>query len=154
MNKGELHGRELQYLISPEVEQYILTYYVNRLTGIGLYVTYDQAKKIIDESKYTKPKKECMKKVIEIVAKKHGIAKVLEEVDNGTITNLGKPRTVREYLKAIHKDLGINSVTIPTRMDVPKMILENQSGGKDLSMKAFPSLIDIINAYGNQMKDY
>lgn len=154
LNKGELSGRELQYLISPEVEQYILTYYVNRLTGTGLYVTYARAMKIIDESKYTKSKKERLKKIIEIVAKKHGIAKVLEEVENGTITDLGKLSTVKQYLREIHKDLGINPVTIPARMDVPKMILENQSGGKDLSIKVLPSLVDILNAYGDQMKDY
>lgn len=57
LNKGELNGRELQYLISPEIEHDILDYYVNRLTGKGSYVTYDRAMKIIDESKYTKSKK-------------------------------------------------------------------------------------------------
>lgn len=58
LNKGELGGRELEYLISPEVKQDILIYYVNRLTGTGLYVTYDRAMKMIDESKYSNTKKE------------------------------------------------------------------------------------------------
>ncbi|MCM1225331.1 MAG: hypothetical protein NC548_63875, partial [Lachnospiraceae bacterium] len=33
LNKGELHGRELQYLMSPEVEEYVLKSYVKSLTG-------------------------------------------------------------------------------------------------------------------------
>lgn len=153
LNKEGLGGRELEYLISPEIEHYILNYYVNKLTGTGFYVTYDRAMKMIDESKYTKAKKEHLKKVIDAVAKKHGIAKVLEQVENGMITDLGKLSTVKQYLRDIHK-LGINPVTIPARMDVPKQILKNQSGGKDLSERILPSLVDILSAYGDQMKDY
>ncbi len=44
---------------------------------------------IIDNSGYTKSKKVRLKKVIEAVAKKHGIAKVLEQIEKGTITDLG-----------------------------------------------------------------
>lgn len=66
---------------------------------------------IIDNSGYTKNKKEHLKKVIEAVAKKHGIAKVLEQVENGRITDLGKLKTVKGYLNEI-QDLGINPVTI------------------------------------------
>ena len=67
--KFGLKGRELQYLVTPEVERYVLEYYVNRLTGKGLYLTYDRAMNIIDNSGYTKNKKEHLKKVIEAVAK-------------------------------------------------------------------------------------
>lgn len=154
LNKGELGGRQLEYLISPEVEQYILTYYINKLTGKGIYVSYDFAMKMIDGSGYTKAKKERLKKIIEAVAKKHGIAKVLEQVENGTITDLGKLSTVKQYLREIHNEIGINPVTIPARMDVPKQTLKNQSGGKDLSEKILPSLVDALSAYGDQMKDY
>lgn len=153
LNKEGLGGRELEYLISPEIEHYILNYYVNKLTGTGFYVTYDRAMKMIDESEYTKAKKEHLKKVIDAVAKKHGIAKVLEQVENGTLTDLGKLSTVKQYLRDIHR-LGINPVTISARMDVPKQILKNQSGGKDLSERILPSLVDILSAYGDQMKDY
>lgn len=153
VSKFGLKGRELQYLVIPKVERDVLNYYVNRLTGKGFYVTYDRAMKIIDESSYTKNKKENLKKVIEAVAKKHGIAKVLEQVENGKITDLGKLKTVKGYLKEIEK-LGINPVTISARMNVPKMILKNQSGGKDLSEKILFNLVDILSAYGDQMKDY
>lgn len=71
---------------------------------------------IIDNSGYTKNKKEHLKKVIEAVAKKHGIAKVLEQVENGKITDLRKLKTVKGYLKEIEK-LGINPVTISARMN-------------------------------------
>lgn len=42
-------GRELQYLVTLEVERYVLDYYVNRLTGKGLYVTYDRAMNILKQ---------------------------------------------------------------------------------------------------------
>ncbi len=153
VKKFGLKGRELQYLVTPEIERYVLDYYVNRLTGKGLYVTYDRAMNIIDNSGYTKNKKEHLKKVIEAVARKHGIAKVLEQVENGKITDLGTFKTVKRYLKEIEK-LGINPVTISARMNVPKMILKNQSGGKDLSEKILFSLVDILSAYGDQIEDY
>lgn len=153
VKKFGLKGRELQYLVTPEIERYVLDYYVNRLTGKGLYVTYDRAMNIIDNSGYTKNKKEHLKKVIEAVARKHGIAKVLEQVENGKITDLGTFKTVKKYLKEIEK-LGINPVTISARMNVPKMILKNQSGGKDLSEKILFSLVDILSAYGDQIEDY
>lgn len=154
VRKHSLNGRELQYLVIPEVEQYVLDYYVNKLTGTGLYVTYDRAMKMIDESGYTKPKKERLKKIIEAVAKKHGIAKVLEQVENGIITNLGKLSTVKQYLREIHNNIGINPVTISARMEVPKLTLKSQDGGKDISEKILPNLVDILSAYGDQMKDY
>lgn len=154
VEKFDLIDRELQCIAIPEVEQYILDYYVKALTGTGLYVTYDRAMKMIDESNYTKAKKERLKKVIEAVSKKHGIAKVLEQVEDGTITDLGKLSTVKQYLRDIHKDIKINPVTIPARMEVPKHLLKNQSGGKDLSERVLLSLVDILSAYGDQIKDY
>ena len=107
---------------------------------------------LIDKG-YTLNKKEHLKRVIEAVAKKHGIAKVLEQVENGKITDLGKLKTVKGYLKEIEK-LGINPVTISARMNVPKMILKNQSGGKDLSEKILFNLVNILSAYGDQIEDY
>ena len=145
VKKFGLMGRELQYLVTPEVERYVLEYYVNRLTGKGLYLTYDRAMNIIDNSGYTKNKKERLKKVIEAVAKKHGISKVLEQVENGKIADLEKLKTVKGYLKEIEK-LGINPVTISARMNVPKQTLKNQSGSKDLSEKILFNLVDILSA--------
>lgn len=153
VSKHGLIGRELHYLISPEIEEDVLISYVKALTGTGTYVTYDQAMKTIDESSYTKAKKKCLKNVIEAVAKKHGIAKVLEQVENGTITDLGKLPTVKQYLRDI-QDMGINPVTISARMGVPKQTLKNQSGGKDLSERVLPNLVDILSAYGDEIKDY
>ena len=69
VSKFGLKSRELQYLVTPEVERYVLNYYVSKLTGKGIYVTYDHAMNIIDNSSYTKNKKVRLKKVIEAVAK-------------------------------------------------------------------------------------
>lgn len=148
VSKVGLKGRELQYLVTPEIERYVLEYYVSKLTGKGIYVTYDRAMNIIDNSGYTKSKKARLKKVIEAVVKKHGIAKVLEQVENGNITDLGTPQTVKRYLKEIEK-LGINPVTISARMNVPKQTIKNQSGGKDISEKILFNLVDILSAYSN-----
>lgn len=153
VSKFGLKSRKLQYLVTPEVERYVLDYYVSKLTGKGIYVTYNYAMDIIDNSGYTKSKKARLKKVIEAVAKKHGIAKVLEQIEKGTITDLGTLKTVKGYLKDIEK-LGINPVTISARMNVPKLTLRNQSGDKDISEKMLFSLGYILSAYGDRMEDY
>ena len=62
VKKFGLIGRGLQYLITPEVERYVLDHHVRKLTGKGHYVTYRSAMCIIDSSGYTKPKKERLKK--------------------------------------------------------------------------------------------
>lgn len=151
VSKYDLRGRELQYLIIPEVEEYVLDYYVTRLTGKGVYVTLKTAKDIINSSGYTKAKKDKLIRVIQAVSDKHGIAKVLEQVENGTITDLGKLSTVKQYLREIH-NIGINPVTISARMNVPKVPLINLSGGADRSEIALPSLVDIIKTYSEQTK--
>ena len=83
----------------------------------------------------------------------NGIAKVLEQIEKGTITDLGTLKTVKGYLKDIEK-LGINPVTISARMNVPKLTLRNQSGDKDISEKMLFSLGYILSAYGDRMEDY
>lgn len=83
----------------------------------------------------------------------NGIAKVLEQIEKGTITDLGTLKTVKGYLKDIEK-LGINPVTISARMNVPKLTLKNQSGGKDISEKILFSLGYILSAHGGSMEDY
>ena len=78
---------------------------------------------------------------------------MLEQIEKGTITDLGTLQTVKRYLKEIEK-LGINPVTISARMTVPKQTIKNQSGGKDLSEKILFNLVDILSTYGDQMEDY
>lgn len=81
------------------------------------------------------------------------IVDVLEQVEKGLITDLGTLKTVKRYLKEI-ESLGINPVTISARMDVPEQIRKTQGGGKDLSEKLLPGLVDILSAYGDRMEDY
>ena len=45
VSKLGLKGRELQYLATPEVEEYVLSSYIHALTGTGVYVTLDTARK-------------------------------------------------------------------------------------------------------------
>ena len=152
VSKFKLKGRELHYLATPEVEHYILNSYVTALTGTGMYVTLKTAHKIIEESSYTQPKKERLAKVIEAVSSKHGIAKLLEQVENGVVTDLGSLRRVKSYLKEIQKDLGINPVTISTTAKVPKQSLTNLTGGNDIKEIALPNLTDILQAYKQQLE--
>lgn len=151
VTKLGLKGRELQYLATPEVEEYILNSYIHSLTGTGVYVTLDTARKIISQSKYKRTKKQKLIKVVESVSTKHGIAKLLEQVENGTITDLGSLKTVKNYLREIQKELGINPVTISTTMNVPKQTLVNLTGGNDISDIMLPSLTDILKAYNQQI---
>ncbi len=154
LNKDNRKGRELQYLISPYIEGYILDYYIKALTGTGMYVPYDMAIQIIDEQNYRQPKKQKMKSLIDMIAKRHSIAKVLELVENGTITDLGTLSNVKSYLKIIHNDLGINPVTLSTRMKktIPVSILTNTTGGKDKKAHVLPSLVDVVNSYNQQIQ--
>lgn len=57
----------------PEYESEILSYYINQLTGTGLYVTHDRAKKIINSSNFTYKQKEKLKKVLFLIAQNHGV---------------------------------------------------------------------------------
>lgn len=150
VKKHGLKGRELHYLITPDIEQEILNNYIKALTGTGIYVTYATAMQIIDNSNYTNTKKQRLKMVVKAISDKHGIAKVLEQVENGKITNLGKLSTVKNYLREIH-NIGINPVTISARMGVDKVKLSNLSGGEDIYEHVLPNLLDIIRATLNQI---
>lgn len=153
VDKFNLKGRELQYLATPEVEHYILNSYVKALTGTGVYVTLDTARNIINKSNYTNPKKERLIKVVEAVSAKHGIAKLLEQVESGKVTDLGTLKRVKSYLHEIQKELNINPVTISTKMNVPKQTLTNITGGNDTKEIMLPSLVDILSAYNQQIEE-
>ncbi len=148
----EMQTRELQYLVSPEAEEDILTYYVGKLTGEGIYVRYNRAVEIIEASSHKKLKQEKMKAVLQEVMEQGGIANLLERVENGTITYLGALTTVKTHLRDIHK-LGINPVTIPEDMDVPMLTLTD-SDGKEHSEEFLPSLMDIIKTYSKNLKEH
>ena len=153
VDKFNLKGRELHYLATPEVEHYVLNSYVTALTGTGIYVTLDTARNIINMSNYTKPKKERLIKVVEAVSAKHGIAKLLEQVESGKVTDLGTLKRVKSYLHEIQKELNINPVTISTTMKVPKQTLTNVTGGNDTKEIMLPSLVDILSAYNQQIEE-
>ena len=153
VNKFGLKGRELQYLATPQIEEYVLNSYVKALTGTGLYVTQEQAFQIIDESHYRNNKKQKLKATIKAITDKHGIAKVLEEIENGTITDLGKLPTVQNYLREI-QNMGINPVTISTEMTVPKLKAKAVSDNSVVTtLTALPSLLDILKVYRGQLTD-
>ena len=153
VKKFGLKSRELLYLATPKVEEYVLNSYIKALTGTGVYVTLEQARKIIANSSFTKSKKQRLIAVVEAVSDKHGIAKVLEQVENGKIVDLGTVSRVKGYLRDIH-GLGINPVTVSARMGVPKQLLTNITGGNDMIEKALPSLVDVIKIYNAQIKQY
>lgn len=149
---SESQTRELQYLVSPEAEEDILTYYVGMLTGKGVYVRYDRAVEIIEASSHKKLKQKKMTAVLQGVAEHGGIANLLELVENGTLTHLGALSTVKTHLRDIHK-LGINPVTIPKDMDVPKIKLTDSEGNVHFE-ECLPSLVDVIRNYSSNLKDH
>lgn len=95
---SESQERELQFLITPEIEEYILKEYIKEITGTGMYVSYDLARELINDSTHSEQVKEKMKAVINAVNKRHGIAKVLELARRGKLPELGKESTVKTYL--------------------------------------------------------
>ena len=144
--KFDIPYRELHYMATPEVEKYVLQYYLQALTGKGHYVTLEEAKKIIDSDTthgFGKKKKEKLKKVVEIVSSRHGIAKFLELVKKEEFPQLGRLSTVKKHLRDIH-ELGINPVTISTRMNVPKQEAINIDTGEVINFNMLPSLVDMI----------
>ena len=146
--------RELFHMATPEIEAYILQYYLQALTGKGHYFTLKEAKMMIDNNKthgFSNQKKEKLKKVLEEVSIRHGISKVLELVENGKITELGKVSTVKKHLKELHS-LNVNPVTISTRMNVPKKELRNSKGEIAREIVMLPNLVDMIKSYTKQIQ--
>lgn len=154
IKKFDLIGRELSYIATPEVERYILNYYVQALTGTGIYVTLDTARGIINQSHFRADKKDKLKALVEEIAKRHSIATVLKQIEEDKITHLGKFDTVKKYLRDI-QSLGINPLTISNRMakNTPTLYLPNVSGGSDFNEIALPNIVDMIVGYNEQIKD-
>lgn len=154
VNKFNLIGRELPYIATPEIEQFILNYYVQALTGKGTYVTLDKARSIINQSHFRADKKDRLKAVVEEIANRHSIATLLKGIETGKITHLGKLDTVKKYLLDI-QGLGINPLTISSRMEknTPKIHLPNVTGGNDLNEILLPNIVDMITGYSEQIKE-
>ena len=154
IKKFNLIGRELPYIATPEVEQYILNYYVKALTGTGTYVTLDKAKNIINQSHFRSDKKDRLKALVDIIAEKHSIATVLKQIDDNELTHLGKLLTVKKYLQDIHS-LGINPLTISSRTQksIPKLSLKNSTDGTILNDTILPNIVDMINGYNEQVRN-
>ena len=152
--KHGMKSRDFHKMPIPEYEAEILTYYVNQLTGLGLYVTYDNARKIIDKSNHTSRKKQKLKRLLYLIAKNHGTKKLLDKVENGTITELGKLSTVLTDIRDIQK-MGINPVTISRNMQksIPNSELINAITGDSIPACILLNLVDIINAYNQQIKE-
>ena len=143
--------RDLRCLATPAVEKYLLNEYVSQITGSGLYVDYDNAKKIIDDSSYRNDKKSKLKKVLFYVARDGGISSFLAKVSNGDYSDISKPSTAKQYLKNIQQ-LGINPVTLPTTGKInsaPFKVSGNSSNA--IRLKALPNLIDAIDGYSKQI---
>ena len=152
--KHDINGRDFHKMPIPEYEAEILTYYINQLTGLGIYVTHDKAKKIIDNSNCSHKRKEKLKRLLYLVAINHGVKELLNKVEHGTITELGKLSTVLSDIRDIQK-MGINPVTISRNMknSIPNSELINVITGKSISECFLPNLVDIINAYNQEIEE-
>lgn len=147
----EIPARDLQSLIIPEVGAYVLEAYVYNLVRSGHYVKYNTAMEIIDKSNFGKLKKKKMKAVIREVDKRKGIAKMLELVENGTITAFGKMSTVEGYLRNIRK-LGINPVVLPDDVHVSDINIIDSEGNIVFTGEGLYNPVDLIKSYGDKLK--
>ena len=152
--KFHLMDRTLEYMATPMVEEYVLKSYVKALTGTGTYVSYNKALNIIDTSTFTQSKKNKLKSLIKAISDKHGIAKVLEQIENGTITEFGKLPTAKNYLRDIH-NLGINPVTLSARMKIHKTKLKHIDDETDtIKEHILLGLLDVLSTYGKKKQEY
>lgn len=150
---SESQTRELQFLITPEIEEYILKVYIEEIAGTGIYVSYGLAMEVIEDSSYSEQVKEKMKAIVKAVNERHGIAKVLELARKNQLPELGKESTVKTYLGYIH-GLGINPVTISERADIPTVTFENHTThAASYKGKALYSLLDIVDGYISELKE-
>ena len=106
--------RLLKDVMDIAVEEKELSYYFSKVIGGGLYFTYSNAIKLIQNKKFKADKELRLCKVIKYVAKYHGISKFLDKVKDGTITDCGKLSTVQNYIREL-QNMGINPVTISRR---------------------------------------
>ncbi len=148
--KFKVHSRCFHTMPIPEMEAEVFNYYLNQLTGTGTYVTADTAKAIIDNADYKPSKKAKLKYLIELIVQKQGVTPVLNDVENGVITDLGKPSTVNAYLREI-KELGINPVTLSAEMEGGTIEATPVNATGDI-LKVLPNLLDIASMY-NQIEE-
>lgn len=148
----EIPARDLQSLIIPEVGAYVLESYVSDLAGSGHYVKYNTAMEIIDKSNFGKLKKEKMKAVIREVDERKGIARMLELVENGTITAFGKMETVKNHLRDIRK-LGINPVLLSDDVNVSDINIIDSEGNIVFTGEGLYNPVYLIKNYGGKLKD-
>ena len=141
--KFEVHSRCFHTMPIPEMEAEVFNYYLKQLTGTGTYVNVDTAKAIIDNSNYKPSKKAKLKHLVELIVQKQGVTPVLNDVENGVITDLGKPSTVNTYLGEI-KEMGINPVTLSTEMEGGTIEATSVNGTGDI-LKVLPNLLDMAS---------
>lgn len=100
------------------------------------------------------PKKQNIKALLKAIADEKGIANVLEQVERGTITDLGELSTIKTYLREIHK-MGINPVTLSDDMQqaTTPTTLVNTTDGTTMEEVMLPSLVDILKAYNQQVQE-
>lgn len=148
--KFKVHSRCFHTMPIPEMETEVFNYYLNQLTGTGTYVTADTAKAIIDNADYKPSKKAKLKHLIDLIVQKQGVTPVLNDVENGVITDLGKLSTVNTYLREI-KELGINPVTLSAEMESGTTEATPVNATGDI-LKVLPNLLDIADMY-NQIEE-
>lgn len=159
LRNGSIHNdypfteRDLRCLATPAIESYILNEYVSQITGSGLYVGYDDAKKIIDTSTFRADKKVALKKVLFYVARDGGIATFLSKVKDNDYADIPKLSTAKQYLKDIHS-LGINPVTLPTTGNIKSLPFKEVGNPNNIiRLRARPNLLEAIDAFNQQIQD-
>ena len=159
LKKGEIesdmpeHLRQLDCIAIPDVEEYILEYYVNALTGEGMYFSQQGAiYYIMGNTRYSEKTREKMVAILMEIKKRHGIAKFLELVEDGTITQFGTVNTVKKHLRNIH-NMDVNPVTIPARSKAPNWTFTIQDGKRSYEEKMLPNVLDLIRHYHKELRE-
>lgn len=109
--KENKEKRILRPFLDDEIEYTHMKDYIKIIIGTGNYFCYEVAKDIINNSHHKKDKKDKLCRVLHHISIRNGIENFLKCVNDGLITDCGKPSSITRHLKDIEA-LGVNPVTI------------------------------------------
>lgn len=120
IRKGKIHScirkygykdRSVETMISiwKDLENQIVSNYLNAITGSGDNYSVEAAKRRIEESRYTRKKKDRLKDIFASIQEYNDIGAFLEAASLGEIEFISNRKSAMDYLRCLD-ELGINPI--------------------------------------------
>lgn len=120
IRKGKIHScirkygykdRSVETMISiwKDLENQIVSDYLNAITGSGDNYSVEAAKRRIEESRYTRKKKDRLKDIFASIQEYNDIGAFLEAASLGEIEFISNRKSAMDYLRCLD-ELGINPI--------------------------------------------